>query len=125
MTYETWRDRLITDVENAAAMCVERDLVDRDNPDNAEISAALFQMAEKIRALPPEDERLVGLWTEESELADVPEPEFGAALARCHEAREDVLRAVAFEHGPYPDLGDFFGVLRRKADETITEFCLA
>ena len=125
MTLREWRDRLIADVENAAAMCGERDLVDRDNPDNADMAQALYQMAETIRALPPEDDRLVGLWTEESELANVPESEFGAALARCHAAREDVLRAVAFEHGPYPDLGEFFAVLRRKADETITEFCLA
>jgi hypothetical protein len=125
MKYEAWRDRLINDVENAAAMCVERDLVDRGDPDNAAIAESLYRMAEKIRSLPKDDGRMVALWREESELANVPEREFGAAESRCHEAREDVLRAIAFEHGPYEELGEFFTVLRRKADETITEFRLA
>ena len=64
--------------------------------------------ADKIRALAPGGERLIGLFNEESELADVPEAQFGDAEKRCHEAREDVLCGIDFDHGPYKDPLAFF-----------------
>jgi thiamine pyrophosphate-dependent acetolactate synthase large subunit-like protein len=125
MRFEQWKDRLIGDVENAAAMCAERDLLDKDNPVNAESAAALRALADRLRALPADDPRLLGLYAEESELAKVPARAFGEAAARCHEAREDLLRSVGFEHGPFPSLDAFFTELRRRTDETITEFTIA
>lgn len=125
MTYEMWREQLITDIENAAAMCAERDVVEHGNPQNVADAKVFYGMAQKIREMAPDDPRLVGLYKEEGALAQVPEREYGEAEHRCHEAREDVLRGISDEHGPYENLDEFLAVLRRKADETITEFSLA
>lgn len=125
MTFEQWREQLIADIENAAAMCAERDVVEHGNPQNVVDAQVFYGMAEKIRGLAPDDARLADLYKEESALAQVPEREYGEAEHRCHEAREDVLRSISDEHGPYENLDEFFAVLRRKADETITEFSLA
>ncbi len=125
MTYEKWRDRLIADVENTAARYAERDVVEQGDPVTMETVQALQGLAERLRDLPPDDQRLRGLYAEEQELAKVPERQFGEALNRVHDAREEVLRSVGCEHGPFASLDAFFAELRLRADEAITEFRMA
>jgi hypothetical protein len=125
MTYEKWRDRLIADVENAAARYTESDVVDQGDAVTMETVQALQGLAERLRNLSPDDQRLRGLYAEELELAKVPERQFGEALNRLHDAREEVLRSVGCEHGPFESLDAFFGELRLRADEAITEFRMA
>ena len=124
MSFTEWKQRLIADIENTAARFTERDVVDQGDPINQETADALQGLAQRLRDLPDSDERLVGLYKEEQELANVEERQYDEALNRVHDAREEVLRSVGFEHGDFASLDSFFSELRMRADEAIAEFSL-
>ena len=125
MDFATWRDRLVREIETAAEWRAEQAVLDRNNPVIGESQNALFDLAGRIKALPADQPELQALYSEELEFANLEDAAPGEAEGRYREAKEDLLRAIGFEHEPFADAGGFLGVLRRQADETITEFRLA
>jgi hypothetical protein len=124
MTIQTWKDQLVTEIEVAAEWRAEKALVDPGDPRIETSQQMLFDLADQVKALPSDDTSLVALWREEQELDAVTEGEAGEPAQRYHEAKEDLLRAIGFEHEPFADTGAFLGALRARADETITEYRL-
>ncbi len=125
MDIETWKAQLVSEIETAAEWRAEQAVVDRDDPAIAESQSALFELASRIRALSADQAELQNLYKEEMELANLDRATPGEAESRYREAKEDLLRAIGFEHEPFGDTGRFLGVLRRQVDETISEFRLA
>jgi hypothetical protein len=125
MEFETWKQRLVAEIETAAEWRAEKAVLDRSDPDIANSQAALFALAGRIRALPADQAELRALYDEELELVGLDRSGPGEAESRYREAKEDLLRAIGFEHEPFADAAGFLSVLRRQVDETITGFRLA
>ena len=84
----------------------------------------MFDLAEKLKALPADDEKLQGLFNEETELSNLMRATPGEPENRYYNAKEDLLRDYGIDHEPFKDAGEFLQVLRTRVDETITEYRL-
>jgi hypothetical protein len=125
MQFEAWKNALINEIEVAAEWRAEKAVLDRNDPRIGDSQQALFDLAGGLKALPADHAGLCALYQEEQELVTLEDARMGAAESRYREAKEDLLRAIGFEHDPFADPAQFLDVLRRQVDETITEFRLA
>ena len=124
MDIDTWKKALISEIETAAEWRAEKTLVDPDDPLIETSQKALFDLAEKLKALPADDEKLQGLFNEETELSNLMRATPGEPENRYYNAKEDLLRDYGIEHELFKDAGEFLQVLRTRVDETITEYRL-
>lgn len=124
MQFETWKNALINEIEVAAEWRAEKAVLDRNDPRILDSQQALFSLAGSLKALPADHAGLCALFQEEQELGQLDDARMGAAESRYREAKEDLLRAIGYEHDPFSDPAQFLDVLRRQVDETITEFRL-
>lgn len=125
MQFETWKNALVNEIEVAAEWRAEKAVLDRSDPRIRDSQQALFDLAGSLKALPADHAGLCALFQEEQELGQLDKAGMGAAESRYREAKEDLLRAIGYEHDPFADPAQFLDVLRRQVDETITEFRLA
>lgn len=125
MNFQAWKDRLANEIETAAEWRAEKAVLDRHDPDITASQAALFELANRLRALPADDGDLRALFSEEMELSQLDRSQPGEAEQRYRATREDLLRSIGFDHPPFADAGAFLATLRRQVDETIAEFRLA
>jgi hypothetical protein len=123
MTLDTWKRALVHEVETAAERRAEQAQGVRDDPRIATSQKALFDLADGLKGLPADNPALAALYREESELSRI-EAAADDPERRYHEAREELLQAIGFEHRPFDTPEQFLDVLRARADETITEFRL-
>ena len=124
MEFETWKAGLIKEIETAAEGRAERVLADPDDPRIEKSQKALFDLAEQLKALPPDHTELKALFHEETELANLMRATAGEPERRYRDAKEDLLAAYGIDHEPFRNAAQFLDVLRDRADETISEYRL-
>jgi hypothetical protein len=124
MEFEAWKTALINEIEIAAEGRAEQVLVDLDDPRIEKSQKALFDLAEQVRALPPDHATLKALFAEETELSNLMRATVGEPEHRYRDAKEDLLAAYGIGHEPFEDANQFLKVLRDRADETISEYRL-
>lgn len=124
MEFEAWKAALINEVETAAEARAEQALADPDDPRIEKSQKALFDLADGLRALPPDHAALKALFSEEAEISNLMRAAAGEPESRYHDAKEELLGAYGFEHEPFATADQFLEVLRAKADETISEYRL-
>ena len=86
MEFETWKTALINEIETAAEWRAEKALANPDDPRIEKSQKALFDLAEQLRALPPNHATLKALFSEETELSQSDESDgrrAGRPLSRC------------------------------------------
>ena len=124
MDFQTRKNQLITEIKTVAERRAEKALADPDDPRLVKSQTALFDLAEKIEALPDEDPELNGLFKEENELANIMRAAPGEPEKRYHDSTEDLLEAYGIEHETFDNPRQFIEVLRNMVDETIAEYRL-
>ena len=124
MEFSTWKAALITEIETAGEWRAEKALGNPDDPRIATSQKALFDLAEKLKALPADHIPLNALFTEEAELSSLARAPNGDPERRYLDAKEDLLRTYGIEHETFEDPDQFLDVLRNRVDETISEFRL-
>ena len=124
MEFEAWKTALIDEIETAAEGRAEMALAGPDDPQIEKSQKALFDLAEQLRALPPDHATLKALFSEETELANLMRATLGEPEGRYHDAKEDLLRAYGIDREPFEDADQFLKVLRDRVDETISEYRL-
>jgi hypothetical protein len=115
---------LIKEIEIAAEGRAEQVLADPDDPRIEKSQKALFELAEQLKALPPDHAELKALFREETELSNLMRATVGEPERRYRDAKEDLLAAYGIDHAPFGDAGQFLRVLRDRVDETISEYRL-
>jgi hypothetical protein len=124
MNIETWKADLIKEIETAAE---NRAVMARDNPDDPRIEQsqkALFDLADKLRALPSDHAELNALFREESEFGALQRSTVGEPEGRYRGAKEDLLAAYGLGHATFATAEAFLRVLRDQVGETISEYRL-
>jgi hypothetical protein len=124
MEFEAWKTALIREIETAAEGRAEMGLADPDDPRIENSQKVLFDLAEQLRALPPDHAALKALFSEETELCNLMRATVGEPEGRYHNAKEDLLAAYGIGHEPFEDADQFLKVLRDRVDETISEYRL-
>ena len=124
MEFEAWKTALIDEIETAAEGRAEMALAGPDDPQIEKSQKALFDLAEQLRALPPDHATLKALFNEEIELANLMRATLGEPEGRYRDAKEDLLRAYDIDREPFEDADQFLKVLRDRVDETISEYRL-
>lgn len=124
MNFQQWKAALISEIETAAESRAEIAQGATDDPRIEASQKALFDLAEKVRALPAENAALKALFNEETELANVMRAPAGEPESRYHEAKEELLQAYGIEHPLFATAEEFLRVLRGQVDETISEYRL-
>jgi hypothetical protein len=124
MEFEAWKTALIKEVETAAENRAEMALAEPDDSRIEKSQKALFELAEQLKALPPDHAELTALFREESELSNLMRATVGEPERRYRDAKEDLLAAYGIDHEPFNNVEQFLGVLRDRADETISEYRL-
>lgn len=124
MDFQQWKTALISEIETSAESRAEIAQSKVDDPAMATSQAALFALADKVRALPADNVALKALYQEETELANVLRAPTGEPESRYREAKEELLAAYGLDHPPFGSVDEFLGVLRGKVDETISEYRL-
>ena len=124
MDFQSWKAALINEIETAAEGRAEKALADPDDPRIEKSQKALFDLAEQLRALPPDHATLKALFNEETELGNLMRATVGEPEGRYHDAKEDLLAAYGIDHEPFENADQFLKVLRDRVDETISEFRL-
>lgn len=124
MQFEAWKAALIREIETAAEGRAERVLADPDDPRIEKSQKALFELAEQLKALPPDHAELKALFKEETEISNLMRAAAGEPERRYRDAKEDLLAAYGIDHEPFSNVEQFLGVLRDRADETISEYRL-
>jgi hypothetical protein len=124
MEFEAWKTALIKEIEIAAEGRAGQVLTRPDDPRIEKSQKALFELAEQLRALPPNDAELKALFREEMELSNLMRATVGEPERRYRDAKEDLLAAYGIDHEPFEDADEFLKVLRDRVDETISEYRL-
>jgi len=124
MEFEAWKAALIKEIETAAENRAEMVLADPDDPRIEKSQKALFDLAEQLKALPPDHAELKALFREEAELANLMRAAVGEPERRYRDAKEDLLAAYGIDRAPFSNVAQFLQALRDRADETISEYRL-
>jgi hypothetical protein len=124
MNFETWKQALIEEIETAAKWRAEQILGDPDDLRIAKSQQMVFDLADKIKAMPERNVALQALFKEEQELANIVRAVPGEPESRYRNAKEELLRAIGFDHEPFESPEDFLDVLRAKTDEVVSEYRL-
>ena len=77
---------MIKEVETAAEGRAEQALADADDPRIAKSQEMLFDLAEQLRALPPDHTKLKALFSEETELSNLMRATVGEPEGRYRES---------------------------------------
>ena len=101
-----------------------RALAGPDDPRIEKSQKALFDLAERLRALPPDHAALKALFSEEAEISNLMRAAAGEPESRYRDAKEELLQAYGYEREPFETADQFLDLLRAKADETISEYRL-
>ncbi|MBK8211987.1 MAG: hypothetical protein IPK78_20660 [Rhodospirillales bacterium] len=124
MDFQSWKAGLISEIEIAAEGRAAKAFVDPADPLIEKSQKALYDLAEQLRALPPDHAPLKALFNEETELGNLMRARVGEPEGRYYGAKEDLLAAYGIDHQPYESVDQFLCVLRDRVDETISEFRL-
>jgi hypothetical protein len=124
MTFDAWKQALITEIETAAAWRAEQVLADPDDPRIETSQRALFDLADRLRAMPAENAKLKALFAEEGELAMLMRATAGEPEGRYRDAKEDLLKHYGIDHEPFATADQFLDALRTRVDETLAEYRL-
>ena len=124
MDFQTWKAALINEIETAAEGRAAKAFVDPADPLIEKSQKALYDLAEQLKALPPDHAALKGLFNEESELGNLIRSRVGEPEGRYYGAKEDLLATYGIDRQPFETADQFLRVLRDRVDETISEFRL-
>ena len=124
MDFQSWKAALISEIETAAEGRAAKAFADPADPLIEKSQKALYDLAEQLRALPPDHAALKALFNEETELSNLMRSRVGEPEGRYYGAKEDLLAAYGIDHQPFESVDQFLGVLRDRVDETISEFRL-
>lgn len=124
MDFQTWKAALINEIETAAEGRAQRAFADPADPLIEKGQKALYDLAEQLRALPPEHASLKALFNEETELSTLMRARVGEPEGRYYGAKEDLLAAYGIDRQPFETVDQFLRVLRDRVDETVSEFRL-
>ena len=124
MDFESWKAALISEIETAAEGRAEKAFADPADPLIEKSQKALYDLAEQLRALPPDHAALKALFNEETELSNLMRSRVGEPEGRYYGAKEDLLAAYGIDRQPFETADQFLRVLRDRVDETISEFRL-
>jgi hypothetical protein len=106
MEFEAWKTALINEIETAAEERAELALLDPDDPQFGKSQRALFNVAEQLRALPPDHATLKALFNEEAELSNLMRARLGEPERRYRDVKEDSPAAHGIEHKPSNNVVD-------------------
>ena len=121
MDFQSWKAALINEIEIAAEGRAAKAFAD---PLIEKSQKALYDLAEQLRALPPDHAALKALFNEETELSNLMRSRVGEPEGRYYGAKEDLLAAYGVDRQPFETADQFLRVLRDRVDETISEFRL-
>jgi hypothetical protein len=124
MDFQTWKAALINEIEIAAEGRAAKAFADPADPLIEKSQKALYDLAEQLRALPPDHAALKALFNEETELSNLMRSRVGEPEGRYYGAKEDLLAAYGIDRQPFETADQFLRVLRDRVDETISEFRL-
>ena len=124
MDFQSWKAALIDEIETAAEGRAAKAFVDPADPLIEKSQKALYDLAEQLRALPPDHALLKALFNEETELGNLMRARVGEPEGRYYGAKEDLLAAYGIDRQPFETADQFLRVLRDRVDETISEFRL-
>lgn len=124
MDFQSWKAALINEIEIAAEGRAAKAFTDPADPLIEKSQKALYDLAEQLRALPPDHAALKALFNEETELSNLMRSRVGEPEGRYYGAKEDLLAAYGIDRQPFETADQFLRVLRDRVDETISEFRL-
>jgi hypothetical protein len=124
MDFQSWKAALINEIEIAAEGRAAKAFADPADPLIEKSQKALYDLAEQLRALPPDHATLKALFNEETELSNLMRSRVGEPEGRYYGAKEDLLAAYGIDRQPFETADQFLRVLRDRVDETISEFRL-
>ena len=124
MDFQSWKAALINEIETAAEGRAAKAFADPADPLIEKSQKALYDLAEQLRALPPDHASLKALFNEETELSALMRSRVGEPEGRYYGAKEDLLAAYGIDRQPFETADQFLRVLRDRVDETISEFRL-
>ena len=124
MDFQSWKAALIKEIEIAAEGRAAKAFADPADPLIEKSQKALYDLAEQLRALPPDHAALKALFNEETELSNLMRSRVGEPEGRYYGAKEDLLAAYGIDRQPFETADQFLTVLRDRVDETISEFRL-
>jgi hypothetical protein len=124
MDFQSWKAALINEIEIAAEGRAAKAFADPADPLIEKSQKALYDLAEQLRALPPDHAALKALFNEETELSNLMRSRVGEPEGRYYGAKEDLLAAYGIDRQPFETADQFLRVLRDRVDETISEFRL-
>lgn len=125
MDYASWKQGLLEEIEQAAMRRTQEVLSDPEEERRAISSQqALLDLAQKLRAMPENDEHVTALFAEEQEIDCLENAPIGEAEQRYRDAKEDLLRTIGFEHDPFESADAFLNAVRAHVDEVISEYRL-
>jgi hypothetical protein len=124
MDFQSWQAALINEIEIAAEGRAAKAFADPADPLIEKSQKALYDLAEQLRALPPDHAALKALFNEETELSNLMRSRVGEPEGRYYGAKEDLLAAYGIDRQPFETADQFLRVLRDRVDETISEFRL-
>ena len=124
MDFQSWKAALINEIETAAEGRAAKAFADPADPLIEKSQKALYDLAEQLRALPPDHAALKALFNEETELSALMRSRVGEPEGRYYGAKEDLLAAYGIDRQPFETADQFLTVLRDRVDETISEFRL-
>lgn len=124
MDFQSWKAALIKEIEIAAEGRAAKAFADPADPLIEKSQKALYDLAEQLRALPPDHAALKALFNEETELSALMRSRVGEPEGRYYGAKEDLLAAYGIDRQPFETADQFLTVLRDRVDETISEFRL-
>ena len=124
MDFQSWKAALINEIEIAAEGRAAKAFADPADPLIEKSQKALYDLAEQLRALPPDHASLKALFNEETELSNLMRSRVGEPEGRYYGAKEDLLAAYGIDRQPFETADQFLRVLRDRVDETISEFRL-
>jgi len=124
MDFQSWKAALINEIETAAEGRAAKAFADPADPLIEKSQKALYDLAEQLRALPPDHAALKALFNEETELSNLMRSRVGEPEGRYYGAKEDLLAAYGIDRQPFETADQFLRVLRDRVDETISEFRL-
>ena len=105
MTFEEYRDYLADEIEGTADWRSRKAEEFPDDPRNKEAAEGLAKLAEKIRSLPADDEKIRQLWRVDFSLAEIVS-EDDKSLERA-QAQGEFLREYGFSGTATVDSGEF------------------
>jgi hypothetical protein len=124
MDLQTWKARLITEIRTAAEWRAEKARSDPDDPRIEQSQKALFDLADKLAALPDDNPKLAALFKAEGELANLMRAAPGEPENRYRDAKEDLLQAYGIERPAVDDPEQLVDLLRSRVEETVSEYRL-